>query len=152
GTRKALEGQLRAPAGSGQRRDAARDGLLERLEPGFAAGEQVEHRIGYELSGEEGLVHAVAGEWIDEPGGVADHRSRAAREAGRRAAHRQAVAARPGRRVDVDAVLVAEAAQVHPQTRSLALVAANSDVDVVTLREDPAVASVHGRDLEHHRP
>src|SRR5207302_329275 len=73
-SRKALEGQLRSPAGSRERRDAARDGLFERLEAGCAPGEHVERRLGDELRGEKGLVHAVARERVDEPGGVPDHR------------------------------------------------------------------------------
>ena len=149
---KALEGQLRSPAGSRERRDAARDGLFERLEAGCAPGEHVERRLGDELRGEKGLVHTVARERVDEPGGVPDHRGCSACEAARRAAHRQAVAARSARRVDVDAVLVAQAAQMLPQARRLALVAADADVDVVGLGKDPAVAPAHRGDLEHHRP
>ena len=37
------------------------------------------------------------------------------------------------------------------QLRALALVAADADVHVVALREDPAVAAADDRELEHHR-
>ncbi len=38
------------------------------------------------------------------------------------------------------------------QPRGLARIAANADVQVVALREDPAVAAVDRGDLDHHRP
>src|SRR5438067_3568981 len=150
--RKAVEGHLRAPAGGRERRDPARHRLLVRLEPRRVAGQHVEGSVGHEPGGEEGLVHAVARERVDEPGRVADHGGGAARETARRPAHRQAVAARTGRRVGIDVVFLAKPAQMLAEARALALVAADADVDVVALRKDPAVATGDDRKPEHHRP
>ena len=116
------------------------------------AGQHVEGSVGHEPGGEEGLVHAVARERVDEPGRVADHGGGAARETARRPAHRQAVAARAGRSGGIDAVLVAQPAQVLAQAWPFALVAADSDVHVASLGKDPAVAPGHDAELEHHRP
>src|SRR5581483_9189485 len=52
--------------------------------------------------------------------------------------------------VGVDAPRLAHPAQLGPEPRSLRLVAADADVDVVALREDPAVTAANDRDLEEH--
>ena len=50
--------------------------------------------------------------------------------------------------VGVDAVPVAEVAQAGAQGRTHVLPAPDADVDVVPLREDPAVAAGHGAELD----
>ena len=63
-----------------KRRYPPLDRLRVGLEPVGAAREHGERGVGDELRREERLVHPVAREGIDEAGGVADHRGRAARE------------------------------------------------------------------------
>ena len=94
----------------------------------------------------ERLVHAVARERVDEAGGIADGEHPAARDLRARAAHRQPVAAQLGQRLPGDAVTDADVAQVIAQVRALRVPAADADVGVVALREDPAVAA---RDVAH---
>ena len=142
---------LRAPAGARERRDPPLDRRLVRVEVLGAAGEHVERRVRDEPRGEERLVHPVAGERVDEPGRVADHGGAAAREPRAGHSHRQPVAARLLRRVRIDPVRLAHPPQLGAQLRPLLPVPADADVDVVALREDPAVAAADDRDLEHHR-
>src|SRR5439155_18726476 len=151
GAGEALEGDLCPPAGGGERRDPPRDRLLVRLEPCGPAGQEVESRLHDQQRREEGLVHAVAREGIDEPRRVAEHGGAAAREAARRATHRQPVAAQVACGLRVDAVLLAETSEASAEVRRLALVAADADVDVIALREDPAVAAVNDADRDDHR-
>src|SRR5581483_9704674 len=143
--RETVEGALRAPAGVCERDDAVFDGDGIRRQ---VAGQ---HGLGGEHPAVESLVHPVARERVDEPGGVPDRQRVAAHERRAGAAHRQSVAARGGRRFRVDAVGLAHATEVHSQARAFARPAAYADVDVVALGEDPAVATWDGRDLEHHR-
>ena len=57
-----------------------------------------------------------------------------------------------GRAVEVDAVGVAEAAQVLAQPRPLARPAADAVVRVAVLREDPAVAAGDDAELDRRTP
>jgi hypothetical protein len=142
---------LRAPAGPRERGDPALHPGLVRVEVLGAPRQYLERRLRDELRGVERLVHPVPGERIDEPGRVADHRRRPAREARSRQPHRQPVAASFLRRVRIDPVLLAHPAQLGTQLRRLLTVPADADVDVAPLGEDPAVAAADDRDLEHHR-
>src|SRR5207302_10408000 len=54
-------------------------------------------------------------------------------------------------RVGIDAVRLARMAPLRTEPRPLLPVPADADVDVVALREDPAVAAADDSDLEHHR-
>ena len=109
-----------------------------------------ENGLGDELRREERLVHAVAGERVDEAGRVADHGGVPTHEQAA-APHRQPVAARFGRALGIDPVRLAHTQQVGAQPRAFARPPAHADVDVVALGEDPAVAAGNGRDLERHR-
>ena len=75
------------------------------------------------------------------PGGVADGERAAVRDPRGRTAHRQAVPADLRQRRPGDAVALADAAQVIAQVRPLRVPAADADVGVVALREEPAVAA-----------
>src|SRR5262249_58903691 len=65
---------------------------------------------------------------------------------------RQAMAADVLERVDVDRVPAAELGEVLAQPRPLRLPAADADVDVVALREDPAVAAGDRAQLDVGEP
>ena len=52
---------------------------------------------------------------------------------------------------ELDAVVVAKDTKVTAQLRAFSAPAADADVDVVALREDPAVAAGHGAELEDER-
>src|SRR6266540_4721924 len=60
------------------------------------------------------------------------------------------MAADVGQLLHVDAVLLAEATQVAAQLRSLEVPTADTEVDVVALREHPAVPARNDGELEHH--
>src|SRR6266540_2839840 len=62
------------------------------------------------------------------------------------------MAADVGQLLHVDAVLLAEATQVAAQLRSLEVPTADTEVDVVALREDPAIPARNDGELEHHPP
>ena len=57
-----------------------------------------------------------------------------------------------GQPSQLDAVVLAKNTQVTAQMRTFAAPAADADVDVVALREDPAVAAGHSAELEHEHP
>src|SRR5258705_9023389 len=57
-----------------------------------------------------------------------------------------------GEPAQLDAVVLAEHTEVASQLRTFVAPAADADVDVIALREDPAVAAGHGAELEHERP
>src|SRR5205823_3376919 len=97
--------------------------------------------------GQQRLVDPVAGQRVDETGRVADGRLARARETIERAPHRQPVAAHARQRAVVDPVLGAEPRQMLAQPRALALPAADADVDVIALGEDPAIAARDGSEL-----
>src|SRR5262249_59616601 len=82
---------------------------------------------------DEGLVHAVSRERVDQPGGVADEKDAAVDRPPRRAPHRQPVAAQVVHHGLVDPNCAAELSQPFSETRPLALPAADADVDVVAL-------------------
>ena len=108
--------------------------------------------LGREPRGDERLVDAVARERVDEPGRVADEQARAAREPVARPPHRQAVPAHVVQAPSSERRARAQSrSQVLAQARPLALPAADADVRVVALREDPAVAARHGAELEDER-
>src|SRR5262249_18355674 len=66
-----------------------------------------------------------------------------------RMAQWEAVSADFGEHPGIDAVRLAEPCEMLAQTGALGLPAADSQVDVVALREDPAVAAGYGAELEH---
>ncbi len=129
--------------------DAARMTVERRRERGLVRlGVPARMRLGGESRGDERLVHSVAGERIDETGGVADERERGRappvrraraseagareRSAARAARHRaRAPAGRGGR---------GDAAPPHPP--------ADAEVRVVALREHPAVPARHDAELD----
>src|SRR5262249_45760336 len=84
------------------------------------------------------------------PCSIADEQRSPAGEPRRRAAERQPVPAHVGDVRLVDAVLRAQPAQLFAKPRPLGFPAADADVDVVALREDPAVAARQDRELDHH--
>ena len=57
-----------------------------------------------------------------------------------------------GEPLQLDAVVLAKDTEVAAQLRTFAAPAADADVDVVALREDPAVPAGHGTEFEHERP
>ena len=129
--------------------ELARETHAVRLQPVGSAGKEVERRPGRELRREEGLEHPVAGDRVDEAGGVADDRRATARKRRARRAKREPVASdilQVGRR---HAVRGAERAQIFAQARSLSLPAPEPDVRVVALGKDPPVAAGHDAELEH---
>ena len=92
------------------------------------------------------------GERIDESCRIA-HEQHA--PTGRRCAeptHRQPVAAQVVEDRGVDVVLLDQAHQVLPQAGAFAAPAADADVRVIALREDPAVAAGNDPELDHRRP
>src|SRR5437763_6017894 len=116
------------------------------------AVEQIENGRRGEPGADERLVHPVARERVDESGRVADEQRPTLRRRSARTPKRQPV---PAQALDlrlVDRVLSAELAQVLAQARPLALPAADADVDVVALREDPAVAAGDRAQLERGEP
>ncbi len=101
-----------------------------------------EDRVGGEAGRGEGLVHAVAGERVDEAGGVADEQhSSAGGDGCAEAAHRQPMAAHLADRVGRDVVVGGETAEMVAQGGALVSPAADAEVRVVPLREHPAVAA-----------
>src|SRR5581483_3333173 len=94
------------------------------------------------------LVQPVPGDGIDEPGGVADEQGALARDERAAPAERQRVAARALDRLVRDAAGRTDAAEVGLQPRPLARPRADADVDVVGLREHPAVAAGDRAELE----
>src|SRR5581483_1348707 len=98
---------------------------------------------------DEGLVHPVARQRIDETGRVADDEGAPPRRHRARPAQGEPVAADVRERRGVDAVLATEAVEVAAQPRPLALPAADAEVHVVALREDPAVAAGERAELDH---
>jgi hypothetical protein len=110
-----------------------------------------EDRLRHELRAQEPLEHPVAREGVDEPGGVADHGRVPLDEHGLLRAHRQPVPAQVGGRGGVDTVGLAHPLQLLAQPRALVGVAADADVDVVGLREDPAVAAVEDGPVDRDR-
>ena len=124
-----------------ERRELGVDCRLVRDEALFATGQQIDDRGGREARGDEALVHAVAGNGVEEAGGVADEQRALARDARPGQAQRQPVAAQRVERLGRETVALAHAAQVLAQPRPLALPGADADVRVVALRKDPAVAA-----------
>ena len=132
-----------------QRRELGVDRRLVGLERRRAPGEQVEDRGGREPRGDEALVHAVAGDRVDQPGRVADEQRALAGDPRARPPQRQPVAAQLSSALGLEPVRLAGPAQVLAQLRPLALPAADADVRVVALREDPGVAAGDVGQLEH---
>src|SRR5439155_6931965 len=91
---------------------------------------------------------AVAGHRVDQPGRVADEQRALARDPRPRTAHRQPMAAQLPEVGGLQAVRGAEAREVLAQTWPLALPAADADIRVVALREDPAVPTGDAAELE----
>src|SRR5262249_47972923 len=85
----------------------------------------------------------------EHAGRVADDQRAATSELGLRAPHRQTVPAEIRELVNRDPVVLAEELEMGTETRALAPPAAGTHVDVVALREDPAVTARKGRKLEH---
>src|SRR6266542_1558172 len=83
---------------------------------------------------------------------VADEQGAPACEPGLRPSHRQAVPTQLRQLVERDPVVVAEHAQVLTQARAFGAPATDAEVDMVALREDPAVAARHRCELEHEHP
>ena len=108
-----------------------------------------EDRVRGEPRRDERLVHPVAGERVDEPGGVADEQHTTGPGRRPEATHREPVATHLGQRIRVDAVLVREPGEVPAQSRPLAPPPADAEVRVVALREDPPVSAGHHRELDH---
>ena len=100
---------------------------------------------------DERLVDPVARERIDEAGRVADEQRAAARRRRAELAHRQPVAAHVGHERRVDAVRAGQPREVVAQPRPLLHPAADAEVRVVALREDPAVAAGHDAELDPGR-
>ena len=145
--RKAVERHLRAPrCGCVRVERGGETGLVRGQTLGRAFSGQ--DRFGRELGRDERLVDPVAGEWIDEPRGVA-HEQRSARR-GRRAhaPHRQPVAANPDEPFGREAVRLAQPRQVFADPGAFSRPAPDADVDVVALREEPAVAARYDTELD----
>src|SRR5581483_541609 len=150
--RVAVERNLRSPRGSGAEPEGAGQPLRVAVEPVDPSGQEVEHGVRGEPGGDERLVHTVARERVDEAGGVADKER--ASSSGHRAGPAQGkpVSAQIGDGALWDPVCAAEDAQMPAQRRPLALPAADPDVDVVALGEDPAVAAGDRAELELGQP
>src|SRR5262249_26085982 len=89
---------------------------------------------------------------IEHAGRVADEQRAATSELRFRAPHRQSVPAEVRELVNRDAVVLAEELEMGTEARALAAPPADTDVDVVALREDPAVTARKSRKLEHEHP
>ena len=130
-TRSAMPGRAldRGLGDPGQRGVAAERRVEARgigREVGGAALEHVARAGRGDVRARERLVHAVARERIDEPGGVAHGERAPARDLGGRAAHGQAVPADLRQRRPRDVVALAHAAQVIAQVRALGIPAADA--------------------------
>jgi hypothetical protein len=128
---------------------AMRNVVRVRLQPFDSPCEEVERRLRGEAGREEGLEHAVPRDGVDEPGRVADDGSASTCEGRAWRAKREAVAPDAFQVVGRHAVRRAESPQSLAKARSLPLPAAEPDVRVVALREDPAVAPGDEPELEH---
>src|SRR5713226_4826262 len=91
--RIAVEGDLRPPGRGSAERERVRQLLGVAVEAHKEAHEQVGDRLRGEPGGDERLVHAVAGQRIDQPGCVADEEPPAARSNRSGAPQRQAMPA-----------------------------------------------------------
>ena len=104
------------------------------------------------MRAEEPLEHAVAGDRVDEPGRVADEQRAAAGQRRARLAERKPVTTQFFELVEGCAVRLAEPPEMVAQARSLLLPAADAEVRVIALREDPAVAARDDAQLERKPP
>src|SRR5919201_5084650 len=146
--REAVERELRLPRAARQAVERRVERTLVRLELVPAAGEDVECRVRGEPCADRRLVDAVSRERVDESRRVADEQRPAGDDAVSGPPHRQAEPAQVRQIALVDAVEDAEAAQLLAPARPSALPASDADVDVLGLREDPAVAAGDGTELE----
>ena len=151
-TRPAVEGALEHPRGTMQRCNGGVEGRRVGSEGRGATGQQVGDRAAREPRGDEALVHTVARDRVDETCRVA-HEQRAIRhDPRRRPAQRQPVAPNVGELVRGETVRLTDAPEVLAETWSLLLPRADSDVDVVTLREHPPVTAGDVGELDHRAP
>src|SRR4051794_29680609 len=143
GAREAVERLLRAPAG--------RSELIEALVHSEVVGLDVtgEDVLRGELARDESLVDAVSRDRVDDAGCVADDEAASTREPCLATPHRQAVPAQVGQVVQADAVALAEVGEMHAEPRAFRSPPADADVDVIALREDPAVTAWQRGELEH---
>src|SRR5205085_12278258 len=118
------------------------------LEAVRAAAEQVEDCLRGEPRADERLVHPVAGQRIDETGRIADEDRPALDRGVAGPPERQAMPAQLPHACLGDSELAAVAAQVLAEARTLRLPAADPDVVVVALREDPAVPAGDDPELD----
>ena len=96
-------------------------------------------RIRGEPGGDERLVHAVAGQRVDEPCRVADEERPPAAGGSAEPPHRQAMTPDLGQRVGGHAVGSGKAREVLAESRSLTAPSADTEVRAIPLGEDPAV-------------
>src|SRR5439155_23056498 len=126
-SREALESELRAPGDSLQRREGRPKALRVGLEIARPAVQELERRLSGQPSANDCLVHAVSGERIDEPGGVADEENTPFYGLPRRPPHRQPVPAQVADVCFVDLERRAEFPESLAQPRAFALPAADAD-------------------------
>ena len=150
GPREAVERPLEQPRGGGGEGELLRDAPVVPFEPALSPVQHRDGGVGGERAAHEAFVHAVAGDRVDEAGRVADHARPAAADHRALAAQRQAVPAQLHDGAEGQPETLAEGAKLAAEARALVLPAADADVDVVALREDPAVAAFESPELEQH--
>ena len=122
-----------------------------RLEASGSPCEQVDRGRGGEPCRHERFVHPVTGERVDEAASVADEERSPAREPRVGAPERQAVATNVPESVGTRAMRPAEPLEVRAQRGPLPLPPADAEVEMITLREHPAVAARDRPELEDRR-
>src|SRR6476469_450293 len=141
-SRRALQRVLRLPRGGERPAQLPLERRLVVVEP---VCERTCHR---EPGADEGLVHPVPRERVDEAGRVPGEQHPSAAGAVSRTAHRQPEAAHRLEPLRGNAVLRAGTLEVLAEARPFRLPAADADVDVVALRKDPRVAARDGAELD----
>src|SRR5262249_31943388 len=139
----AVECKLAVPRRRAERADRAHHFALVTVE-----GSR-DRLLGGDACARGSLEDAVAGERVGETGRVADEKCRAAAERRARVAHRQPVAARVLERAPLESVPDEQPVEVRTEPRSLRFPGDDADVQMVALREDPAVAAGDDAELEH---
>src|SRR3954468_7907212 len=114
-----------------------------------AAGRRVEDGGRREPRRDEALVHPVARDRIDQPGGVADEERALTCDSNAGAAQRQTMPAQRGKLRGLEPVCLAEAPEVRAEIGACLLPAADADVRMLGLREDPAVPARDVGQLDH---
>ena len=130
------------------RLDLGFDCILVGGEVGGVAGEQPLRGLGCELGAVDGVADALAGERVDQAGGVADECDSPGDQRAGRIPERKVVSAQFGQRIGVERLAARVVGEFTAQRRRGGRKAAEADIAVVAFGEDPAVAAGHGAEFE----